>query len=83
MSDKLIELARECGAHQSAITDAICMTPDQLAAYTDRVRADAMEEAAKIAEGECPQNPPADWTPHAHQQWGIVTRCARAIRKQG
>jgi hypothetical protein len=60
MSDKLIELARECGASSTPIwgPPTVTFTADQLATFRARIRAEAMEEAANICEARatCPCN---------------------------
>jgi hypothetical protein len=52
MSDKLIELARECGTSSTPIwgPPTVTFTADQLATFRARIRAEAMEEAAQLAE---------------------------------
>jgi hypothetical protein len=51
MSDKLIELARECGASSTPIwgPPTVTFTADQLATFRARVRAEAMEELLAVA----------------------------------
>jgi len=55
------------------------MTQQQLLSIASRIRAEAMEEAARICEGEA-----AKWDDGASiVSWGAKVRCAKAIRAAG
>ncbi len=70
-------IARECGARDAVTINGellwLNISPDELTAFADRIRAEALEEAAKKCE-EYENEPQAD-----SSQW-VHGHCAAAIR---